>query len=752
MAKIGLDDIKTKYGENSLEYRVSQDIVKTLNKTGNQLDPSKDIDAFFNSAKARTDLTFLSQATVDALLAKLPASGSVAVSSLTGWRKALATLADKHAIGKGDGKTSSTEVLAFLKSTEVGEYKTTPGKFEAPISANLTGPYVIATDRLNLLKQELLAMGTPTPASLRATVVATTAATPVTPTTTATPEPGDTIYRGVINSQTDKGAFNGSVLVSSKGIIKAVLPMDFKVPAGVSGVKDVGGPDFEINPGFMGMHDHPTYDPLLPLATTKDYDNRNQWPNAPGYDTYVNNPDKVYTDDNLSGATEAESEYVEDMKALGGTTTMQGEPSNAATAHTGVRGAELSNPDIGADLVGANVIGFKGANAAAWATANTAIEKLDAYYLHVEGTDAETATEMDALLTHLTPKAMSKVVIIHGNGITDAQFAKWAQICAAQGTVPRLVWSPTSNGMLYNLKNGVKGTFTTPIISAIRKYHAIVALGPDWGPTGNKSVFWEAKTVKQLSEGGYLEGGQKLTDAEIVTMMTRNGALVQGGPWAQKLGQIAPGMVADMTIVRTGANADPNTNVLDCMEHDIRLTVVGGQATAGDADLMDKLVDPSKTQSTSLAGHPKKVLGTHSIASLQATLLKSLSYDPVYFAQRLNAGNPHQKPNPFAARLAIVTWLNAQYAKDRAAKKPNVPADIDVKADITAVQVTDYLDRKDPNRKPITQISGLFQEDDKAFHDGLYANLNFKPGPNQHLDLSPLERFYKLSTNLAAAH
>src|SRR5262249_9254395 len=101
------------------------------------------------------------------------------------------------------------------------------------------------------------------------------------------PEPGDIVLRGKIVTMDDKHTGKMGCVLVSKGIIKAILPEDFKAPDFCKSVDTKG----VIYPGLMNLHNHTAYN-FLPLYDTKgkDWGNRDQWPSGKDYEEFVNNP------------------------------------------------------------------------------------------------------------------------------------------------------------------------------------------------------------------------------------------------------------------------------------------------------------------------------------------------------------------------------------------------------------------------------------------------------------------------------
>ena len=80
--------------------------------------------------------------------------------------------------------------------------------------------------------------------------------------------------------------------------------------------------------------------------------------------------------------------------------------------------------------------------------------------------------------------------------------------------------------------------------------------------------------------------GDIFTDYEMVKMVTSGAALATN--WQNEVGTIAPGMVADLVVV-DNIHTNPYRNLINAVDPDVRLTVVGGLAVYGDDDIMAAL-------------------------------------------------------------------------------------------------------------------------------------------------------------------
>ncbi len=139
-----------------------------------------------------------------------------------------------------------------------------------------------------------------------------------------------------------------------------------------------------------------------------------------------------------------------------------------------------------------------------------------------------------------------------------------------------LAWSPTSNLLLYG---------ETTDIATAKAEGVNIMIGPDWAPSGSKSSMHELKVVDWWDENVL---GDIFTDYELVQTITTN--IVDAIGWSEHTGRIQSGLAADFVVLDT-FNSDPYRNVVEAIDPDVRLVVVGGLAVFGDVDIMQAMDD-----------------------------------------------------------------------------------------------------------------------------------------------------------------
>jgi hypothetical protein len=80
--------------------------------------------------------------------------------------------------------------------------------------------------------------------------------------------------------------------------------------------------------------------------------------------------------------------------------------------------------------------------------------------------------------------------------------------------------------------------------------------------------------------------GDIFTDYEMVEMVTSGAAYATN--WHNEVGTITPGTAADLVVV-DNIHANPYRNLINAVDPDVRLSIVGGLAVYGDEDIMTAL-------------------------------------------------------------------------------------------------------------------------------------------------------------------
>lgn len=369
---------------------------------------------------------------------------------------------------------------------------------------------------------------------------------------------------------------DGRVLVRGERI-EAVWSGD-EPPAGVevgdAQVIDLG-PGALVYPGLVNLHDHP-YHSVVPLwePTQPTYDNRYEWNVMDErFLREVSNPSRVLAEPLALDLADEVVKWAEVRAILGGTTSTQGAEESPATDDLLVR--NVDNEVFGDDTVEDRVRDITKAQPASVTevAGRIASGETTTFLVHIaegvrdgerrNGTALSSRAELDVLRDlGLLGEATA---VIHGNALERADFAAMAAAGAD------LVWSPLSNLLFYGS--------TTHIEEALEE-GVRVSLGTDWSPSGSRNLLGELKVADAVLGD---PGAAQL----LVEMVTVNPVATLG--WEEHVGSVEEGKFADLLVVRAAEDADPYRALVDAVEDDVALVLVGGEPLAGHADLLEAL-------------------------------------------------------------------------------------------------------------------------------------------------------------------
>ncbi len=376
-----------------------------------------------------------------------------------------------------------------------------------------------------------------------------------------------------------------------------------------------------IYPGLIDLHNHLHYNqaPLWEMTphlseqqrnTWGGYNNRYEWKNHPDYSEQVTKP-KMLVHSGPYWNMEAQAmKYIEMKSIVGGTTAAQGSPSNPDDSYATVLARNIEDYNFGRDEIHTKVTELTSDYVGNHIKTGNASGELDAWFIHIaEGVDEPSRAEFDILVQN--DLLVGELVLIHGVALGEPEFAKMADVGAS------LVWSPLSNLLLYG---------QTADIATAKAAGVHITLAPDWSPSGSKSPLHELK-VADLWDDEML--GDIFTDYELVEMVTSGASYATN--WHNDVGTLTPGTAADLVVV-DNIHANPYRNLINAVDPDIRLSVVGGLALYGDEDLMAAL----KGTDYEPAGRFDKVLdvtflaapeGAQTWASITENLTMAMRFD-----------------------------------------------------------------------------------------------------------------------------
>ena len=319
-----------------------------------------------------------------------------------------------------------------------------------------------------------------------------------------------------------------------------------------------------IFPALIDAHNHPVYNIFGTLDLGQTFSNRYQWPNDADYIAFR----AVYNSLVDQGLSPQMWKYSEARALIEGAGSIQGAFLNStwdawADPKCLVRNLERFPARVYSTVFPMSLSATSRQNI----KDDIAGGVYRATVIHLcEGIDASSLAEF------YTWKGWgmldSTTVIIHGLACGAPEFAQMADVGAS------LVWSPWSELTLYGATTYIPDAMAAGVS---------VSLGPDWCLTGSKGMLQElsvADSVNQASFGGLL------SDQDLVEMVTVNPA--DAFARSHELGRIAPGYLADFTVVAP-AGASGYRALIEAKPEDVRLMMVEGRALYGTAPLMDAL-------------------------------------------------------------------------------------------------------------------------------------------------------------------
>jgi cytosine/adenosine deaminase-related metal-dependent hydrolase len=337
-----------------------------------------------------------------------------------------------------------------------------------------------------------------------------------------------------------------------------------------------------IFPGFVDLHNHPSFNIFPRWTPPHKFANRYEWRDWDVYQRQLEAKARALPADGFCDI----DEYVEVKALIGGTTSMIGMGGANTTPPDCIRGL-VRNLDHATGFYGdavdheriANSIGILPRDMDAATAARYAREirdgELDLLAIHIaegKATDAESAQELDLLEAHGLLTAHT--ALVHSVGLSESQLARVHRAGAS------IVWSPRSNFELYGVTANVDAAFREGVT---------ISLAPDWSPSGSDNLWEEIQYANRVSRE-QLHG--LFSARQLVEMSSSVPARV--ARIDDKVGTIAPGMLADLFLVKApSATANPYDAPYDAIVANritaIDLVMINGTAVYGDSALLHAL-------------------------------------------------------------------------------------------------------------------------------------------------------------------
>ncbi len=432
-----------------------------------------------------------------------------------------------------------------------------------------------------------------------------------------------TVLMGRVVTMNDAGEvlMNARVWIRA-GKIEAILKAGDPLPPEAASARQIETKGV-IYPGMIDLHNHPEYAhyPLLPIA--RKYRDRYEWRwYDDDYNKRITFPQQVLASANYYDLGIEIGRYGEYKALVGGTTSLQGGRVAQPYASSECLVRNIETTPVAARMAFSRV--DIGRDAEEWKKLQEEYAKGILVVHLAEGPSPRMADEFRYLKQSglLGPN----LIAIHGVGLTEPQLKEMAAVKT------KLVWSPLSNFILYG---------KTANIDAARRAGVAISIAPDWTPSGSKSILGELKAADLANKN---ELKMPFTDREMVEMVTRRPA--EAMMWEGKLGQIAPGYLADLVVVDARRD-DVYRNLIEAIEENIALVIVRGEALYGDAALLanvrggnadvETVTDFNGKREKAIAPNcPNTKLARMSLKETMARLQEGMNFDFAYTAKRVS--------------------------------------------------------------------------------------------------------------------
>ncbi len=375
---------------------------------------------------------------------------------------------------------------------------------------------------------------------------------------------------------------NGTVVAADRVVPNGWIAIeDGKIRAITEGRPDIKA-DKElvttdiVFPGFVDLHNHPLYGIFPRWKPGKSFANRYQWRSDRGYLSSIQDPEGKLVASHFCDM----NTYVELQQLMGGTTSVLGlyQPADTPKVDPCVEGlarnldwaSGLRGPGIGHERI-ANVLGVRPNDIK---LSPQAMEKVktgdyDLIAVHLaEGRRADAESQAEFAQLKSLGLLSEKTAIIHGGGLREADFAEIAKARAA------FIWSPRSNFELYG---------ETADVPVAMRQKVVIALAPDWSPTGSMNMLAEISYAKAVSDRDFDKAFSSKYLFEMATVIPARIARID-----DKVGSLKPGLMADLFLLR-GDTRNPYDALTRAKPQDVTLTMVDGKAIYGAAAYLTKL-------------------------------------------------------------------------------------------------------------------------------------------------------------------
>lgn len=342
---------------------------------------------------------------------------------------------------------------------------------------------------------------------------------------------------------------NGRLCIEGKAIVAIArtgesLPQEFQHTQTI----ETGG---TIYPGLIDLHNHLPYN-IIPLwQVDRQFQNRIEWQKIPQYYPAVSAPFGLLNRHPDTKYRRSIIRFAECRGLFGGATTGHGMALTNGAFYEGLmRNVELPGaPEL--PTAKSYTADFKPKQLA---------DMLDwtgqgrPYIYHLSEGLAPYGEQVFRELQQVPGGLNPQLICIHCVGIpTDG----WNALSAIAG----IVWSPTSNLLLYGQTCNIKEA---------KQRNISIAIGADWSPSGCKNLLGELKVAREVSR----HMGNVLSDEELVRGVTTIPSTMIG--WEKYLGSLEAGKWADL-LVLSGSGGDPYARLVEAKETSIQAVIIDGR-------------------------------------------------------------------------------------------------------------------------------------------------------------------------------
>ena len=331
-----------------------------------------------------------------------------------------------------------------------------------------------------------------------------------------------------------------------------------------------------IYPGLIDLHNHLTWNVFPRWKAGRTFPNRYEWQQMAEYRMALDGPHRALI---AEGFGRPMARYAEVKALTGGATSLAGlypgdlPAGTAASYHQMMRMIDLCSgfyPSGTPEKILYEVFPlFMIEPLAARIRTDLKSHALQALLIHLgEGSPVDASSVAEYRMLKARGLLLPGVSLIHGVALREPEFQEMHQLGIG------LIWSPHSNYALYGATADVAGALAAGVV---------VALAPDWSPTGSDGMLDELKYAAVWNES---QPHPPLTDRLLFSMATVDAAKLAAVD--DKIGSLKPGLYADL-LVLDGGTGDPYAALDHASKAQVRMVMVSGKAVYGDDALVTRL-------------------------------------------------------------------------------------------------------------------------------------------------------------------